>query len=70
MKALILNYFEGRVQENKLSIYFYQHLLVLQLLCKKHVFLQEVIAKFLTSETVLKYFHQYLQLKNNLTISI
>ena len=50
MKALILNYFEGRVQENKLSIYFYQHILVLQSLCKKHVFLQEVIAKFLTFE--------------------
>ena len=49
MKVVILNYFEGRVQENKLSTYLYQHKLVLQLLCKIRVFLQEVILYFLLS---------------------
>ena len=49
MKVLILNYFEGRVQKNKLSIYLDQHILVLQLLCKIRVFLQEVILYFLLS---------------------
>ena len=50
MKVLILNYFEGRVQDYKLSIYLYQHILVLQLLCNIQVFFKEVIAKILIFE--------------------